>query len=128
MAKNGASTITVWIGWILTLLAAAMFLLSASMKLSQAPKVITMMGELGWQASMMVPLAILELTCVILYLIPPVAILGGIILTGYLGGAIATHVRLGQPVYMHVVIGLLIWGGLWLREPRLRQILPFRGK
>jgi hypothetical protein len=85
-----------------------------------------MMGQLGWSPSVLVPLACLELTCVALYLIPSIAVLGGIILTGYLGGAIATHVRLGQPVYLHVVIGIFIWGGLYLREPRLRALIPTR--
>jgi hypothetical protein len=123
MAKFSASSIT---GWILTLLACGVFALSASLKFGGSPQVIQMFTGLGWQPSALVPLGILEATCVVLYLIPRVAVLGGIILTGYLGGAIATHVRLGQPVYLHIAIGLLIWGGLYLREPRLRQIIPFR--
>ena len=61
-----------------------------------------------------------------LYLIPRLSILGAIVLTGFLGGAIATHLRIGEPVVMHIVLGLLIWGGLFLREPRLREILPLR--
>ncbi|MGH7441951.1 MAG: DoxX family protein [bacterium] len=116
------------LGWVFTLLAASVFVLSASMKLMANPKMLPMMAQLGWSASVLTPLAILELTCVILYLLPPVAVLGGIVLTGFLGGAIATHVRVGQPVYLHVVIGLLIWGGLYLREPRLRELIPARRK
>jgi hypothetical protein len=122
----GTSKKIVWIGWVLTALAASMFVLSASMKLSGSPKVVQMFSQLGWQQSALLPLACLELTCVLLYLVPRVSILGGIVLTGYLGGAIATHVRLGEPVYMHVFIGLFIWGGLYLREPRLRELIPIK--
>lgn len=124
MAKN--PFFSSLLGWVMTILAAGIFVLSATMKLTANPKVLPMMAQLGWQASMLTPLAILELTCVVLYLLPPVAVLGGIILTGYLGGAIATHVRVGQPVYMHIVIGLFIWGGLFLRDARLRELIPFR--
>jgi DoxX-like protein len=122
----GTSNKTVWLGWVLTALAAAMFVLSASMKLSGGPKVVQMFSQLGWQQSALLPLACLELTCVLLYLVPKISILGGIVLTGYLGGAIATHVRLGEPVYLHIVIGLFIWGGLYLREARLRELIPFK--
>ena len=117
---------TLWIGWILTSLAALMFIFSASMKFSAAPQAIQMFGHLGWQPDALMPLAVLESICVLLYLIPPTAILGAIVLTGYLGGAIATHLRLAEPVYMHVGIGMFIWGGLYLREPRLRELLPLK--
>ncbi len=80
----------------------------------------------GWQESSITTIAVLELLSVVLYLIPQISVLGAIVLTGYLGGAIATHVRVGEAVYIHVAIGLLIWGGLYLREPRLRAILPIR--
>jgi hypothetical protein len=123
MAKSSAST---RMGWVFTVLAAAMFCMSASMKVIGSPQVLQMFGHLGWQEASLLPLAVLEALCVLLYLIPKVSVLGGIILTGYLGGAIATHVRIGEPVYLHVVIGLFIWGGLYLREPRLREILPLR--
>jgi hypothetical protein len=126
MAKNVRPGKLVWVGWVMTLLVAAVFCMSASMKLMGQPQAVQMMGSLGWSQSQMVPLAILELCCLTLYLIPRISVLGAIILTGYLGGAIATHVRIGQPVYMHVVIGLFIWGGLYLREPRLRALLPLR--
>ncbi|HTB33385.1 MAG TPA: DoxX family protein [bacterium] len=115
-----------WIGWTLTALAGGMFLMSATMKVLAPPSVLQMFGHLGWQPGDLAPLAILEVTCALLYLIPPVSVLGAIVLTGFLGGAIATHVRVGEPVGMHVVIGLFIWGGLYLREPRLRALLPLR--
>ena len=75
-------------------------------------------------------LGILTLIGVVLYAIPRTSVLGAILLTGYMGGAIATHLRIGSPLFSHtlfgVYLGLLIWGGLYLREPRLRQLLPFR--
>ena len=83
-------------------------------------------NHLGWPDSMVTVIAILEVICVVLYLIPLVSVLGAILLTGYIGGAISTHLRIGEPVVMQVVFGVLIWGGLYLREPRLREILPIR--
>jgi hypothetical protein len=121
-----ASKKATWTGWALTGLAAAMFVMSATMKFTGGPQVLQMFDHLGWQPSALVPLGILELSCVLLYLLPRVSVLGAIVLTGYLGGAIATHVRIGEPVVMHVFIGLFIWGGLYLREPRLRQLIPLR--
>ena len=84
--------------------------------------------HLGWPASITTKLGILEILCATLYLIPQISVLGAIILTGYLGGAIATHVRIGEPIYLHVVIGIFIWLGLYLREPRLDNLLPIRTK
>jgi hypothetical protein len=75
-------------------------------------------------------IGIIELVCLVLYLVPRTSILGGILLTGYLGGAIATHVRISSPVLTHtlfpVYVALLLWGGLYLRETRLRAIVPLR--
>ncbi|HTB23069.1 MAG TPA: DoxX family protein [bacterium] len=124
--KTGRSNKTHWLGWALTALPALMFLMSATMKFMGTAQVLQMFNLLGWQANDLLPLGVLELSCVVLYLIPQVSVLGAIVLTGYLGGAIATEVRVGHPIYMHIVIGLLIWGGLYLRESRLRALLPFR--
>jgi len=75
---------------------------------------------------MITRIAILEVTCVALYLIPQVSVVGAILLTGYLGGAISTHLRVSEAVVIQVALGVLVWGGLYLREPRLREILPVR--
>ena len=80
----------------------------------------------GYPEGVLLGLGIVELTCTILYLIPQTAVLGAILLTGYMGGAIATHLRMGEPYAFQIVFGVLIWGGLYLREPRLRAILPLR--
>jgi len=113
-------------GWILTILASGMFLMSATFKIMAPPMVIDNLGHLGWQQSQLGLLAALEIACVVLYLVPPLSVFGAIILTGFLGGAMATHIRVGEAVYMHVVLGLFIWIGLILREPRLRSLLPVR--
>lgn len=75
---------------------------------------------------MVIPIAIIEAASVVLYLIPRFSVLGAILLTGYLGGAMATHLRLGEPVVMHVILGILTWGGLYLRDARLRELIPLR--
>lgn len=86
--------------------------------------------QLGYQASVLVPLGIVLLACTVLYAVPRTAVLGAILLTGYLGGAVATHVRVGNPLATHtlfpIYFGVLLWGSLWLREPRLRALLPLR--
>jgi hypothetical protein len=75
-------------------------------------------------------LGVLTLLCTALYAWPRTAVLGAILLTGYMGGAMATHLRVGSPLFSHLLfgfyLGLMIWGGLWLREPRLRALIPFR--
>ncbi len=85
---------------------------------------------LGYPADRVFPIGIIELVCLALYLIPQTAVLGAILLTGYLGGAIATHVRVGSPLLSHtlfpIYVAVMIWGGLFLRESRLRDLVPFR--
>lgn len=116
----------VWGGRIITILISGMFCFSAFMKFSGNPQMVQSWNHLGWPESMISVIAFLEVMCVMLYLIPQVSVLGAILLTGYLGGAISTHLRIGEPVIMQAVFGVLVWGGLYLREPRLRAILPIR--
>lgn len=99
---------------------------SATMKFLKPPAVIEGFAHLGYPERLVLPLAILELTCTVLYLIPRTAVLGAILVTGYLGGAIASHVRLGEPFLMQTALGVLAWGGLFLRDPRLRALIPLR--
>jgi hypothetical protein len=75
---------------------------------------------------MMMPLAILEISCVVIYLIPATSVLGAILLTGFLGGTICTHWRVGDPFYIQIALGILIWLGLYLRENRLKVLIPLR--
>lgn len=96
------------------------------MKFIGGAQVTQGMSHLGWPENMMLILGVLEAGSVILYLIPRVSVLGEIVLTGYLGGAISTHLRIGEAVYIHLVFGILIWGGLYLRDSRLRELIPIR--
>ncbi len=123
-----ASGKTVWIGRVVSGLASLLFLFSAALKLKGGPELAKGLGHLGLPDSMIVPLSILEISCAVIYLIPATSILGAILLTGYLGGAICTHWRVGDPVYVHVVLGILIWLGLYLRESRLKALIPLRKK
>ena len=121
-----ASRKTTWVGWVITVLPCLLFGLSAFLKLQGSPEVIKGFTHLGIPASMMMPLAILEITCVVIYLIPPTAVLGAILLTGYIGGAICTHWRVGDPFYAQIGLGIFLWLGLYLREDRLRSLIPLR--
>ena len=119
-----------WAGRILSGLAIAMFLLDGAMKLIAPAPVIEATTALGWpaDAKTLVLLAVLLLGSTLLYAIPKTAMLGAILLTGYLGGAVASHVRIGSPLFSHdlfgVYLGVIVWAGLWLRDARLRALLP----
>jgi uncharacterized membrane protein YphA (DoxX/SURF4 family) len=115
-----------WTGWVITVLPVLGLVMSAVMKFLQPADVLKEFGRLGYTPSHAVPLGIVELTCTILYLIPQTAMLGAILLTGYLGGAIATHVRVSDGFLPPVIMGVLVWLGLYLRDPRLRALVPFR--
>jgi hypothetical protein len=123
----------VWVGWIIGLLPALALILSSLTKLAhrefagKEPDFVEQGFEhLGWDISSDLTLGILELVCTVVYLVPRTAVLGAVLVTGYLGGAIATHVRIHEPVITQVILGVLVWGGLYFREPRLRALLPFR--
>jgi hypothetical protein len=116
----------VWTGRVLTALPALLLMFSAVMKLMKAPAVVEGFAHFGLPGQLMVPLGILEFLCAVVFLIPQVSVLGAILLTGYLGGATLTNLRIGDSVIMPVLIGMVAWGGLFLRDPRLRALLPFR--
>jgi hypothetical protein len=123
MATSGK---VVWVGWALSVLAALLFLFSAFMKFKGGPDMDQAMTHLGLPTSMVLPLGILELTCVVIYLIPPTSVLGAILLAGYVGGTIVTCWRVGDPFIVNIVLGLAIWLGIYLREPRLKDLIPVR--
>lgn len=116
-------------GRILSGLAVVFLAFDAGMKLLQVTPAVEGTTQLGYQASVIVPLGIVQVVCLIAYLLPRTSVLGAILWTGYLGGAIATHVRVGNPLLTHVLfpvyVAALLWGGLWLRDTRLRRLLPF---
>lgn len=113
-------------GVVLSILPSLLFLFSAALKFKGGPDVEQGFAHLGLPLTMMLPLGILEVSCVAIYLIPRAAVLGAVLLTGYLGGAICTHWRVGDPIVTHLFMGLFLWLGLYLREPRLKALLPFR--
>lgn len=120
----------IWAGRILSGLAIAFFVMDGVMKLMAPAPVIEATTALGWPADTktLTLLAALLLGATLLYAVPKTALLGAILLTGYLGGAVATHVRIGSPLFSHelfgVYLGVIVWAGLWLRDPRLRALLP----
>jgi hypothetical protein len=83
-------------------------------------------AHLGLPELLIVPLAIPEVSCVAIYLIPATSVLGAILLAGYIGGAICTHLRVGDPFFIQIVLGILVWLGLYLREKRLKELIPLR--
>jgi hypothetical protein len=118
-----------WAGRVLSALPALFLLLDGIMKLVKPAVVVEATVQLGYPESVILGLGLVLLACTVLYLIPRTSILGAILLTGYLGGAVATHVRVGDglfPISFPVVLGVLIWGGLFLRDDRLRALLPLR--
>ena len=121
-----ASGKIVWVGRVISVLASALFLMSAFMKLKAGPEVMQGMAHLGLPESMITALAILEISCVVIYLIPATSVLGAILLTGYIGGAICTHWRVGDPFVVQIALGIFVWLGLYLRENRLGDLIPLR--
>ena len=119
------------IGWTLTGLY-ALFMLGASVapKLAGAAVTGEIMTQLGWPDGYVLMIGLIELACVLLYLYPRTNVFGAVLTMGLLGGAMATQVRVGNPLFSHqlfgLYLGLFMWGGLWLRDPALRAVFPFR--
>lgn len=117
-------------GWTLSALL-ALFILGASVapKLAGLPVAEETMAALGWPAGYTVPIGIAELVFTLLFLVPRTGLLGAVLMTGLLGGAMATQIRAGSPLFSHVLfslyLGAFLWGGLWLRDARVRAVLPF---
>lgn len=116
-----------WTGRIVSALPVLVMLFSASMKLWPKPQVIEMfVGKYGYPQSSLSAIGLLELACAAIYAVPRTAVLGGILVTAYLGGAVNTHVRAGESFLIPAALGVLAWVGLYLREDRLRPLLPLR--
>jgi hypothetical protein len=116
-----------WGGRIMSWLPALFLLIDGVMKLFKPAVVVEATVKLGYPENTILPIGIVLTVCTILYLIPRTAVLGAILLTGYLGGAVATHVRVGEglfPVSFPIIFGVLLWGGLYLRNNRLRTLIP----
>jgi hypothetical protein len=119
-----------WTGFVLSGLVIAFMAMDITMKLMQLPIVAETGATLGWGPDTGVPLGITLLVCTVLYAMPQTSVLGAVLLTGYLGGAVATHVRVGSPLFSHVLfgvyLGVIMWAGLWCRDARLRALFPLK--
>jgi uncharacterized membrane protein YphA (DoxX/SURF4 family) len=124
--NNNPRGLTV-IGLVLTVLVALLLAFSAVMKFLRPPEMVEQFeGVFGYPARLAVPIGIVELLCVLLFLVPRTAVLGAVLLTGYLGGAVATHVRIGDQFVAPVIVGVAVWLALFMRDGRVRALLPIR--
>ena len=121
---------TIWIGRTLSALAILFLSFDTIVKVLRLPVAIEGTTQLGYPESTVFVIGIIQLVCLVLYVIPQTSVFGAILFTGYLGGAIATHLRIGSPLFTHILfpiyVAVLIWGGLYAREPRLRDMVPIR--
>ena len=124
----GRTPTRVWVGRILSAIPAFFMLLSGTMKLIHPTSVVAAFTtQFGYPESAIVPIGLIEIACVIIYLIPRTAVLGAILVSSYLGGAVATHFRIQDPTGIApFILGILAWGGLYFRDARLTHLLPFR--
>jgi hypothetical protein len=126
MTDDTPGKAALWTGRIISGLIVALLTMSAVMKLKGGPDVEAGAAHLGLTLAATTAIGVEELISTILYAIPQTAVLGAILLTGHMSGAVALHVQLGEPWFVQVLIGVFAWAGLWLREPRLRRLLPLR--
>lgn len=126
-AAAAPSRKAIWTGWILGAIPVLLMAMSSVMKFSRSAQLLESWRQFGYPEGTLIAIAVAEMACAVLYAVPRTAVLGAILVTGYLGGATATHVRVGQAAFVApVVLGVLAWAGLFLREPRLRTLLPMR--
>lgn len=119
------SKAAIWTGRVMSALPVLMILMASVMKLMRLPAVVEGFNRAGAPESLIIPVGLTELICCVVYLIPRTSVLGAILMTGLLGGATITTLRIGDPTYpMPVVLGMLAWGGLWMRDLRLRALIP----
>lgn len=127
--ENGTTINPKWmtiLGWVITIIYGLLLLMSAVFKFIKAPQVVDGMSKLGWEENKLFTLGILEGACTLIYLFPRTAMLGAILLAAYFGGAVASHVRVSDAFISPMIGGIIVWLALWLREPRLRALTPFR--
>ncbi len=124
------SKVLIWAGWSLTGLATLFMTFDIAIKLVDLQIVRDTLVQLGYPPELGRTIGVVELICLALYLNPRTAVLGAVLFTGVMGGAIATHMRVGDPLFSHVLFGVYLgaalWGGLWLRDTRLRALFPVR--
>ena len=122
-----SSTGALWTGRVLSAIAVLFLAFDTAIKFSGARQAVDTMTQLGWQPHSLPVIGTIELVCLVMYLVPRTAPLGALLWTGYLGGAIATHLRIGNPLFGYVLfptyVAALLWGGLYLRDARVRAVL-----
>jgi hypothetical protein len=127
MAEATVGKRTIWIGRIVSAVPTFMLLLSGAMKLAGGEQMLKDWTSFGYAPGALVPIGLTEVICAVLYVIPRTSVLGAVLVTGYLGGAVATHVRAAQAVFIApALLGAVAWLGLYLRDPRLRALLPLK--
>ena len=120
------SKASLWTGRIISGLVVLFMLFNSVIGLMQPPMAVQGLTHLGYPTNLGVPIAVIMLICTIVYAIPQTSFLGALLLTAYLGGATASHVRIGEPFFMPIVVAVLVWAGLFLRLDRLRTLIPLR--
>jgi hypothetical protein len=128
VATSNSKTL-IWVGRIVSTLVVLFCAFDGIMKVIKEPHVIAASAEFGFSTNEIVLIGVLMLACTVLYAIPRTAILGAVLLTGYLGGAVVSNLRVGHPVFeciFPVIFAALAWGGIFVREPRVRELIPFR--
>jgi hypothetical protein len=119
-----------WAGWALTAIVVLFLAMDSAIKLADLQAVKDAQAQIGWPLKLDRMIGMIDLACLALYAFPRTAVLGAVVTTGLLGGAVASHLRSGDPLFSHVLfgvyVGLMAWGGLWLRDPGLRALIPLR--
>ena len=125
--SNNQPTWMTWTGRVMSTLVSFAVASSGFMKLQGGDEILKNFEKFGYPSSLLSTLGIVEIACVLIYAIPQTAVLGAVLMTGYFGGAVATHVRISDPSFAGaLVLGIVVWGGLFFRDARVRALLPFR--
>lgn len=128
--QRGSTKGRLWGGRIASGIAVLFLIFDCAIKLMVIPAVTEAMTQLGYPVTLARTIGVIETLCLVTYLVPRSAVFGAVLMTGYLGGAVATHVRIGSPLFSHILfpiyVAVLLWGGLWLRDEQVRQIVPVR--
>ncbi len=127
MAETNGDRKALWAGRVVSALPVLMMMLSGCLKLAGGPEMAKNWASFGYPPGTLVPIGVTEIACALVYAIPGTSVLGAVLVTGYLGGAVATHVRVSQVTWFApALLGTVAWLGLYLRDPRLRALLPLR--
>ena len=122
--NDGSPKWMMWVGYLMSILPCLLLFFSASMKYIKPAGFADGLAQMGWTEGQMFYLGFVEILSTVIYLIPRTSVLGAILLTAYMGGAIATHARVGDAFVAQILVGVFVWGGLFLRDPKIRELIP----